>query len=105
MVYKIKGVKTLKKDLKELPKLRDSISYFYVEHAIIDQSDSSIVLHRGEENIPVPVSALTCLMLGPGTKITHAAIKTICENGCMIVWCMWQICIKQKQPYRRPLKQ
>ena len=26
-------------------------------------------------------------MLGPGTNITHAAIKTATENGCMIVWC------------------
>lgn len=75
------------KDLKELPKLRDSISYFYAEHAIIDQCDSSIILHRGSEDIPMPVSSLTCLMLGPGTSITHAAIKTAAENGCMIVWC------------------
>ena len=75
------------KDLKELPKLRDSISYFYVEHAIIDQSDSSIILHRGSDDIPVPVSSLTCLMLGPGTNITHAAVKTATEGGCMIVWC------------------
>ncbi len=75
------------KDLKELSKLRDSISYFYVEHANIDQCDSSIILHRGSEDIPVPVSSLTCLMLGPGISITHAAIKTAAENGCMIVWC------------------
>lgn len=44
------------KDLKELPKLRDSISYLYVEHSIIDQEDSSIILHRGSEDVPVPVS-------------------------------------------------
>ena len=75
------------KDLKELPKLRDSISYLYVEHSIIDQEDSSIILHRDSEDVPVPVSSLTCLMLGPGTNITHAAIKTATENGCMIVWC------------------
>ena len=27
------------KDLRELPKLRDSISYIYLEHAIIEQED------------------------------------------------------------------
>ena len=26
-------------------------------------------------------------MLGPGTNITHAAIKTACDSGCSIVWC------------------
>ena len=83
----LQRVRNMMKNLKELPKLRDSISYFYVEHAIIDQNDSSIILHRRGEDVPVPVSALTCLMLGPGTNITHAAIKTATENGCMIVWC------------------
>jgi len=77
----------MKKDLQELPKLRDSISYLYFEHAIIEQQDSSIVVIQKEGQIPVPVSALTCLMLGPGTSITHAAIKAASENGCMIVWC------------------
>ncbi len=75
------------KDLRELPKLRDSISYLYVEHAVIEQSDSSIVVISEEGKIPVPVSSLTCLMLGPGTSITHAAIRTAAENGCCMVWC------------------
>ncbi len=75
------------KDLQELPKLRDSISYVYLEHSIIEQEDSSIVVLRGTERMPLPVSAVTCLMLGPGISITHAAVKTATENGCMIVWC------------------
>jgi len=37
--------------------------------------------------IPIPVSSTTCLLLGPGTSITHSAIKTAAENGCMIIWC------------------
>ena len=41
------------KDLHELPKLRDSISYLYIEHAIIEQDDSSIIVNkphaRGDE--------------------------------------------------------
>jgi len=77
----------MKKDLQELPKLRDSISYLYFEHAIIEQLDSSIVVIRKDSRIPVPVSSLTCLMLGPGISITHAAVKAAADNGCMIVWC------------------
>lgn len=75
------------KDLHELPKLRDSISYLYFEHAVIEQEDSSIVMIRADGRIPVPVSSLTCLLLGPGTSITHAAIRACADNGCMIVWC------------------
>ena len=75
------------KDLYELPKLRDSISYLYFEHAVIEQENSSIVVIQESGRIPVPISAVTCILLGPGTKVTHAAIKAMAENGCMMVWC------------------
>ena len=77
----------MKQDLQALPKLRDSISYVYLEHAVIEQEDSSIVAVQNDGRTAIPVSAVTCLMLGPGTKVTHAAIKTAAENGCMIIWC------------------
>lgn len=75
------------KNLQELPKLKDSISYLYIEHAIIEQNDAAIIAINKDGRIPIPVAATTCLLLGPGTNITHAAIRTACENGCMIIWC------------------
>ena len=75
------------RDLHELPKLRDSISYLYFEHAIIEQDASSIVVIQEDGRIPVPISSVTCLLLGPGTRVTHAAIKAIAENGCLVIWC------------------
>lgn len=74
-------------NLQELPRLKDSISYIYVEHAIIEQEDSAIVAIKAEGRIPIPIAAVTCLLLGPGTSITHAAVRAICDNGCMAVWC------------------
>lgn len=71
----------MKKDLHELPKLRDSVSFIYAEHAVIEQNDSSIMLIQEEGKTPIPVSSVTCLLLGPGTRITHAAIKAIADNG------------------------
>lgn len=75
------------KNLQELPKLSDSISYLYVEHAVIEQDAMSIVAIRQDGRIPIPIASVTCLLLGPGTKITHAAIRAICDNGCMAIWC------------------
>ncbi len=72
--------------LRILPKLRDSLSYLYVEHAIIDQKDAAIEYVSEEGKVMVPVAALCVLLLGPGTSITHAAIKTLAENGCTVVW-------------------
>ena len=74
-------------DFQSLPRLKDSISYVYIEHSIIEQEDSSIVAIQKDGRISIPVSSVTCLMLGPGTSVTHAAIKAASENGCLIVWC------------------
>ena len=75
------------KNLQELPKLEDSISYIYLEHAIIEQNDTAIIAITKEGKTPIPIAAVTCLLLGPGTRITHAAIRAICDNGCMAIWC------------------
>ena len=34
----------------------------------------------------VPAAVAGVLMLGPGTSITHEAVKTLTDNGCLIVW-------------------
>ncbi|MBM3144076.1 MAG: type I-E CRISPR-associated endonuclease Cas1 [Chloroflexi bacterium] len=73
-------------DLHELPKLRDSVSYLYIEHAIVDRKDSSIEFIQKEGRTQVPVAALCVLMLGPGTSVSHAAVKALAESGCLIVW-------------------
>lgn len=74
------------KDLHVLPRLRDSLSYLYVEHGRIEQSNHVIDIHDKEGLTQVPVAALSTLMLGPGTSITHAAIKTLSDNGCSVNW-------------------
>ncbi len=73
-------------DFHELPKLRDSLSYLYVEHAIVDRKASAIEFIQQEGRTHVPTAALCVLLLGPGTSISHAAVKTLAESGCAILW-------------------
>ncbi|MBM3935260.1 MAG: type I-E CRISPR-associated endonuclease Cas1 [SAR202 cluster bacterium] len=73
-------------DLHTLPKVRDSWTYLYLEHCRVDQDDKAIAVHDAEGKTAVPCASLTTLMLGPGTTITHAAIKTLADNGCMVMW-------------------
>lgn len=75
------------KNLQLLPQLKDSLSYLYVEHSKIDQDDRTISVHDQSGRIRVPAAALTLLMLGPGTSITHAAVHVLADVGCLIVWC------------------
>lgn len=45
----------------------------------VTATDQQGVLH-------VPVAALTVLMVGPGTRVTHQAITAIADAGCSVVW-------------------
>ncbi|MEW6403512.1 MAG: type I-E CRISPR-associated endonuclease Cas1e [Chloroflexota bacterium] len=74
-------------DLHILPKFRDCWSYLYVEHCVIEQQDKAIAIIDARGKVPVPCATLCLLMLGPGTKITHAAITALADNGCLVYWC------------------
>lgn len=75
------------KDLHLLPKFRDSLSFLYVEHVVIDKHENAIALHDIDGMTPVPVASLAVLMIGPGSKITHSAITALAENNCLVIWC------------------
>lgn len=80
-------------NLHELPKLRDSLSYLYVEHAVIERRDGALLVLQETGRTPVPVANLCVLLLGPGTSMTHAAIDVCAENGCSVVWCGQEGCL------------
>jgi CRISPR-associated protein Cas1 len=70
-----------------LPKVRDRLSGLYIEHARIDRHEKSIAIHDANGVTPIPVATLCVLMLGPGVNVTQAAITTIADNNCLVVWC------------------
>lgn len=70
----------------EIPNITSQISFLYVEHAYIHVQDSAILIIKQGAKTPVPSYALACLILGPGTTITHAAIKLLQNSGCIVVW-------------------
>ena len=75
------------RDLHELPKLRDSLSYLYLEHVRVQQKYKAVEALDEKGRTMIPAAALSVLLLGPGTAITHAAIKALADNGCLVVWC------------------
>ncbi len=74
-------------DLHALPKFRDALSYLYLEHGWLEQDEKSVAFHTPEGKTPIPAASLCLLMLGPGTSITHAAIRSLAECNCLVVWC------------------
>jgi CRISPR-associated protein Cas1 len=74
-------------NLQELPRFADKLSYLYVEHAVVDRHEKAIAVHRADGSVAVPAASLAVLLLGPGTSITHAAVKTLGDNNCQVLWC------------------
>lgn len=74
------------KNYHELPRLEDSLSFLYLEQCRVEQDDLAIAAWDLLGVTPIPVAALNSLLLGPGTVVTHAAMKAIAENGCNVVW-------------------
>lgn len=71
---------------RKLPKVRDSISFLYFEHCRIEQDEKSIAIFHNQDRYRIPCASICTLMLGPGTSITHAAIKALAENACEVQW-------------------
>jgi len=74
------------KDLHELPKFRDGLSYVYLDRCRIEQDEKAIACYDLEGVTKIPCASLAVIMIGPGTAITHEAVKAITDNGCLILW-------------------
>ena len=74
-------------DLSQLPRVADGWTFLYTEMVRIERADYAIELRDKSGRVHVPVAALSVLMLGPGSTITHAAVLALAESGCSVVWC------------------
>lgn len=70
-----------------LPQIRDRYPMLYLEHGRLEVDDSSVKWIGADRSvIPLPVAALAGIMLGPGTSVTHEAIKAMSESNCLLSW-------------------
>lgn len=74
------------RNLKELPKFRDGLSYLYLEHGKLEQQDQSVAFWGPEGAVAIPAASLGVLLLGPGTTVSHAAMRQLANNGCSVAW-------------------
>ena len=49
-------------------------------------SASGLVFRNQSGNTPVPIDQLSLVMLGPGSSVTHAAVKAMARNNCLLAW-------------------
>ena len=76
----------LKPDLQALPQIRDRMTFLYLERCQINRQDSAITVIDEEGLVLIPAAAISVLLLGPGTTVTHRAMELIGDAGVCIIW-------------------
>ncbi|GGO67546.1 type I-E CRISPR-associated endonuclease Cas1e [Bowmanella pacifica] len=73
--------------LKPVP-IKDRVSMVFVYYGRIDVRDGAFVVidEVNGERKHIPVGSVTCIMLEPGTRVSHAAIKLAAQVGTLLVW-------------------
>lgn len=72
--------------LQELPRVKDRVSFLYLEHCVINRFESAITSTDKDGVIHIPAASVSTLLLGPGTRITHRAMELIGDTGTSVVW-------------------
>jgi len=73
--------------LKPIP-IKDRISMIFVYYSRIDVKDGAFVVvdEVNGERKHIPVGSVACIMLEPGTRISHAAVKLAAITGTLLIW-------------------
>ena len=72
--------------LKPIP-IKDRLSVLFVEKGRLDVLDGAFVLvDKNGVRTHIPVGGVACLMLEPGTRVSHAAAVLAARVGCLLVW-------------------
>ena len=76
-----------KPPLESLAPAKDRWTPLYLEHGRLEVDDSSVKWVAADGLIcRLPVATISALMLGPGTTITHAAVKACADSNTPVCW-------------------
>ncbi|HOU24335.1 MAG TPA: type I-E CRISPR-associated endonuclease Cas1e, partial [Anaerolineae bacterium] len=73
-------------DVQDVHRIEDRLSTLYVEHSHVDRSENAVVLVNRERKIHVPAAMVASLLLGPGTRVTAAAMRLLADSGTAVCW-------------------
>ena len=77
----------IKVQRNNLPQVCDKYPFIYLERGRLEIDDSSVKWIDYEGNlVRLPVATINCLLLGPGTSVTHEAIKVMAASNCSVCW-------------------
>ena len=73
-------------DLQALPQVKDRMTFLYLEHCTLERQDGAITVTDENGVVHIPAAAISVLLLGPGTRVTHRAMELMGDTGVGAVW-------------------
>lgn len=71
---------------QELARVESRISFLYAERAVINRENNALTITDQRGTAHVPATTLAALLLGPGTRVTYAAMALLGDAGVSVVW-------------------
>lgn len=72
--------------LRPIP-IKERLSILYIERGNLDVLDGAfVVVDKNGVRTHIPVGGVACLMLEPGTRVSHAACALASRVGTLLVW-------------------
>ncbi|MBD1581976.1 type I-E CRISPR-associated endonuclease Cas1e [Pseudoalteromonas sp. S16_S37] len=73
--------------LKPIP-IKDRNSMIFIGMGRIDVRDGAfaVIDEVNGERMLIPVGSVVCIMLEPGTRVSHAAVKLAATTGTLLIW-------------------
>lgn len=71
---------------QDLHRVEDRLSTLYVERSHVDRDENAVVLVNKERTVRVPAAMVASILLGPGTRITHGAVRLLADSGTTVCW-------------------
>lgn len=70
-----------------VPMSKDRWTPIYLEHGKLEVENYSVKwVDSNSNHMSIPVAMVSCIILGPGTTITHAAIVSCSKTNTPVVW-------------------
>jgi|TARA_R100000935_G_scaffold15320_2_gene30550 CRISPR-associated protein Cas1 len=68
--------------------MKERVSMMFVSYGRIDVKDGAFVVvdDVNGERMHIPVGSVACIMLEPGTRVSHAAVKLAAVTGTLLIW-------------------
>ncbi|MFQ8637722.1 MAG: type I-E CRISPR-associated endonuclease Cas1e [Acutalibacteraceae bacterium] len=76
----------IRPELQALPQVRDRMTFLYLEHCTLGRQDGAITVTDENGIVHIPAAAISVLLLGPGTRVTHRAMELMGDTGVGTVW-------------------